>query len=85
MIEQVGILIAFFLSALLCPWWLTVFLAIMILSFFETPLLVIIGGLFMDLLFSAPIEPLGGFRYLYTTLFIFLSLLSWYLHQALSE
>lgn len=85
MIARLGMTVAFFVSVFFCPWWLTVSFGILLLSFFESSIAVIIGGMCMDLVFSAPLTPFGGFEYLYTTLFLILAILSWYLHKTLSE
>lgn len=77
--------VAFLVSVFFCPWWLTVTLGVLLLSFFEAGVVVVIGGVCMDVLFGAPLVPFGGFQYLYTTLFLMLGILSWYLHKTLSE
>ncbi|MES2014285.1 MAG: hypothetical protein V4437_00530 [Patescibacteria group bacterium] len=82
---HVGLVVAFFASACMCPWWLTVFLGVILLALFGNVPLVVIGGLLMDFIFGAPIPSLLGFSYLYAMLFLFLGALSWYLRRTLSE
>lgn len=77
--------VAFLVSVFFCPWWLTVTLGVLLLSLFEAGVVVVIGGVCMDVLFGTPLVPFGGFQYLYTTLFLILTMLSWYLHKTLSE
>ncbi len=85
MVVRASMAAVFFASVLVAPWWLTICCGLFLLSFFESAVVVIIGGVLMDLIFGTPIPALGGFHYLYTTLFIFLAAVSWYLHRALSE
>lgn len=85
MIARIGLSVAFFASVFFCPWWLTIILGILLLSLFEAGVLVIIGGICMDLVFGAPMVSFGGFQYLYTALFFMLVIFSWYLHRTLSE
>lgn len=85
MIARLGMSVAFMVSVFFCPWWLTVTLGILLLSLFDASVIVIIGGICMDLVFGTSLVPFGGFQYLYTTLFLILAVLSWYLHRTLSE
>ncbi|TAJ16081.1 hypothetical protein EPO56_00060 [Patescibacteria group bacterium] len=67
------------------PWWMSVLFAILLLVMGNNGFIVVIGGIIIDLTFGTPIHSLGGFQYLYTTLFILLSIIAWYLKRTLSE
>lgn len=72
-------------GAFALPWWVVVPLVIAFLAQGGTPAVPITAGLIMDLTFGVGIQSLGGFSYLYTALFAFLSLVAWYLLKTLSE
>ena len=75
----------FLLSALLAPWWVTVPYGIVVVAYARSPWAAILGGLIMDVTFGAPIASLGGFSYLYTALFAFLSLIAVLLRSRMIE
>ncbi len=78
-------IIAFLLSAVLLPWWGTVALGIFGLAYFEAYLTVIVGGLFMDILFGVSEPRLFGFSYIYAAVFTLLAVTAWYLNRAILE
>lgn len=67
------------------PWWASIAFALVLLVCGNNTFVVVLGGVIMDLTFGTPIASLGGFQYLYTTLFVFLSIVTWYLKRTLSE
>lgn len=73
------------IGAFFAPWWVVVLLVIAFLAQGGTPLIPISAGLIMDVTFGVSVQSLGGFSYLYTVLFAFLSLVAWYLLKTLSE
>lgn len=77
--------IAFFFSIFTLPWWVSVLLSIFLLALFQAGIMVIVGGIMMDILFGAPVDILSGFQYLYTALFLFLALLTLYLKARVSD
>ena len=83
--ERIFLGSAFLFSALLCPWWVTLFLGIVSLAFFRAYALVIFGGFLMDLLFSSPEPQLLGFSYIYTLVFLVLALTARFLDRSILE
>lgn len=73
------------LSIVLLPWWVTVTLGVVSIVFFNLWYFAIMGGLVMDLAFGTPIALLGGFAYVYTCLFVGLSLLAMVLRGRMLE
>jgi hypothetical protein len=76
---------AFLISVVTMPWWACVALAVLVLAYGKAYWVVIAGGAARDLIFGAPQPALMGFSYIYTTVFIFLALISWYLHRNMLE
>lgn len=62
--------VLFIISVFFLPWWYTVALGIVVASMPYGSLFAIVGGVLMDVTFGAPLIPLFGLQYLYTTLFI---------------
>lgn len=77
--------VAFLVSAVVLPWFVTVTLGIIALVYFQLYGTVIVGGLLLDLLFSIPEPHLFGFSYIYTALFLLLALIAVYLERAILE
>lgn len=77
--------ILYIVSSIFLPWWITVALGIVLITYFRLWWVAILGGLLMDLVFGAPISAFFGFAFLYTTLFIALSLLALMLRQRMLE
>lgn len=71
---------AFVASVAFMPWWVALPLAIVLLAEWQAAFVVISGGIMRDLLFGVPQPALWGFSMIYTAVFGFLALLSWYLH-----
>ncbi len=76
--------IAFIMSAVTAPWWVTVPFGIALISKGVYGI-VVLGGIIMDYLFGMPVEALGGFSFVYTALFASLAIISWYLHKHVLE
>lgn len=72
MIARIILSIAYVLSAVLLPWWLTVFLGVVLLAYLQSYVVVIIGALVLDTMHGAGIVQLFGVSFLYTGLFLFL-------------
>lgn len=77
--------ISYIVSSVFLPWWVTVALGIALVVHFKLWWVAILGGLLMDLVFGAPIAALGGFAYLFSLLFVVLSLLALMLRQRMLE
>lgn len=80
---HISLSVIFLLSVLFLPWWVSVFLAILLLSSYKSRLVILCGGLLMDTLYGAPIVSLFSISYLYTTLFLVLILTSMFLRTKL--
>jgi hypothetical protein len=83
--ERFFLSVAFCISVLTLPWWVSTLLAIFLLAEGGSVILVILGGVCLDVLFGAPIASLYGFAYLYTALFASLALVALYLKTRLLE
>lgn len=79
------VIAAYILSAVLLPWWITVFLAVILLAYFKAYGVVVFGGILMDLLYGAPQPALFEFQYIYTLVFGILALVSWVLDRMILE
>lgn len=75
--------VAFFLSVMALPWWVTLAIGIVLLALWRSYGVVLVGGILMDLLFA----PFGSmaYTYLYTTLFLALAIAAWYLERMMLE
>lgn len=77
--------LAFLISLIALPWWVSVCVAIVYLAEGGNIFVVILGALIFDTLFGAPIARLGGFSHLYTTFAVILSVATYFLRTALFE
>lgn len=77
--------VAFLLSAVLLPWWVTVALGVFCLAEFRSYAVVIAGGLLMDFVFGIPEPRLFGFSFIYAALFVLLAFTTWFLNRAILE
>lgn len=84
-ISPIAMAVAFFASVFIAPWWLTVFIGLLLIVLFGGGVFVVIGGFFMDSVFGAPLPLLHGFHFLYTAFFIFLVCLDWYLEKTFAD
>lgn len=75
----------FFVSVLFAPWWLSVALAVLLLSFFKAYFEVIVGGVIMDSVFGAPIMSLFNIEFLYTILFTILVVTTYFFRKVIME
>ena len=75
----------FLISILVAPAWLSVALAVLLLSEWGDYALVVVAGACIDLMFGAPIALLGGFAFVYTTIFAILAVASLYLRATILE
>lgn len=78
-------IIAFFVSVVYLPWWLSALIALLLLSVWRAYVSVIVGALCMDILFGSPLVAFGGFAYLYTAIFSILALMTLVLNRAMLE
>ena len=78
-------LLFFFASILFSPWYIPVLLGLLIIIQWKAYTSAIIGGIILDGMFGAPIITLYGFSYIYTTLFVILSFLAFFLRQVMME
>jgi putative Ca2+/H+ antiporter (TMEM165/GDT1 family) len=78
-------IISFFISVVYLPWWVTVSIAIVLLSVWRTYATVMLGALCLDILFGSPLAAFGGFAYLYTAIFALLVFLSFFLNRTMLE
>ncbi|XKT74317.1 MAG: hypothetical protein ACJKTH_03105 [Patescibacteria group bacterium UBA2163] len=69
----------------LAPWWVSIALGILLIAYFDAVPSVLIGGLLLDVLHSAPIHMFGGFAYLYTGIFIILIIIRIALQKSIVE
>jgi hypothetical protein len=72
---------AYLASALLLPWWATVAFGVILLALYKSYATAIFGGLLIDFAFSGGTPSLVPF--LYTALFVFLSLMVRFLDRAM--
>jgi len=79
------LLLAFCISVVTLPWWLTFFLGIVYLSKGGSVVAVVIGGFIIDELYGAPIPVLHGFSFLYTGLALMLAIATLYFRTYLFE
>jgi hypothetical protein len=75
----------FFASILLGPWWLTVLTGIVVVSFCESYVPLILGGMLMDILFGAPVPVLFGLSFLYTAVFTVMALSAFFFRDKILE
>ena len=75
---RIFLTIIFFVSVLFAPWWLSVLLAIILLSYFGAYFEVIVGGIVMDSMFGVPIIALFNTEFLYTIMFAILVLTAYF-------
>ena len=61
---------SFFVSVLFLPWWVSVFIAVILLAEWRAYVSVILGAVMLDVIFGSPLTLLGGFAYLYTGIFV---------------
>lgn len=78
-------IIALFVSVVYLPWWLSVGIALVLLSVWRAYVSVILGALCIDILFGSPLLAFGGFAYLYTAIFSALTLMTLFLSRAMIE
>lgn len=78
-------LILFFASILFLPWYISVFIGVVIIARWHAYVSAIIGGIILDSMFGAPIVALHNFAYIYTILFIILSAFAFFLRHAMME
>ena len=75
----------FLISILAAPVWISVALAVLLLSEWGDYALVVLAGACMDLMFGAPIALFGGFAFVYTGIFTILAVASLYLRATILE
>lgn len=78
-------IISFFLSVLFLPWWVSVFFGVVLLAVWRAYVSVILGAIILDVVFGIPLAAFGGFAYLYTLIFVTLSVIVLFLHKAMLE
>lgn len=78
-------IISFFLSVLFLPWWVSVFFGVVLLAVWRAYVSVILGAIILDVVFGSPLAVFGGFAYVYTLIFVTLSVLVLFLHKAMLE
>lgn len=66
----------FLLTALLLPWWVVVVAGVVLATFRYSFIFLIIGGVLLDTVFAAPVPGLGGFAYIYTVVFLAMSVVA---------
>lgn len=71
MTTRIFLNILIFSSILFFPWWVTVFLSLILLFSFEASE-VIVWGLFIDVLYSTPLVIFFNFTFIFTLLFLIL-------------
>ena len=76
---------AFFVSVVYLPWWVTVFLAVVLLAVWQAYVSVILGALLLDIVFGAPVTAFTGFSYLYTLTFSLLAGVTFFLNRSMLE
>jgi len=82
---RVAVTVFFFASVIMLPWYVPLILGIALIVVWCGYVEVILGGILLDTVFGAPIASLSDFSFLYTALFIFLSLLAVILRQVIIE
>ena len=82
---RVAITVFFFASVIMLPWFAPLILGVALVVVWRGYIEVILGGILLDIVFGAPIASLSDFSFLYTALFIFLSLLAVILRRAIIE
>lgn len=71
------VLVALFVVSLIsAPWWVVVPLGIILTTIPLGIPVAVLGGVYLDAVFGAPIASLGGMAHLYTALFVGAGLLS---------
>lgn len=85
MMARFFLALAFVISLVSLPWWVSLLCAILYLAEGGNPLLVIAGGIVFDLMFGSPVHSLGGFRFLYSVFAVCISIAALYLNKALLE
>jgi len=71
-----------FSSILFLPWWMTLFVVLVLLFALEAPE-VLVWGLFIDVLYSVPLVLFFHFTFVFTFLFFVLFLFTKYLKKRL--
>lgn len=85
---QIGkffILSAYGISVVFLPWWVSVFLGVILLAVYRAYFSVIGGAFLLDIAFGGPLAAFAGFSYLYTFIFIGLALVSFMLSRMMIE
>lgn len=85
MLLRITLIVVFFLSAILAPWWCTALIAVILAAKGNDLFVLPIGGVCVDILFGTPIASLGGFSFVYTTVFSILALVAFFIHRHIFE
>lgn len=85
MMTRVLVSIAFFVSIVALPWFVSVPLGVLIIALWGASVEAVIGGIMLDSMFGAPIQALAGFPFLYTTLFLVLALGAFVMRRLMIE
>ncbi len=82
---MIVLFLTFAVSVILLPWWVVVPLGIVSTSYRYGNIITIIGGIIIDASFGAPVHTLGGFQYIYTTIFVLAALVAYFLRSRIVE
>jgi hypothetical protein len=77
--------ILYFVSCVFLPWYLTAIFAIVLIVYLDLWPIAILGGLLMDIAFGAPIPAVFSFAYIYSALFVLLTIIAVVLRQRMLE
>jgi len=75
----------FFISIFFAPWWFAVLLGVLLLAYTKDYVVVLCGGLLLDMVFGSPIISFFAFSYVYTLLFSVCALSAFLLRTRLVE
>ncbi len=73
------VIVLWFIGIILFPWWVFMWVGIVLATFRYGWIPLIMGGIILDTWFGAPIAALGGLSYLYTLLTVLISGAVWVL------
>ena len=79
---RIGGRVLFYLSIFILPWWLSLFLGILLLVFIQA-YDVLLGGIAADLLYGVPVAALGGISFLSTILLCAIAIVVFVLRRRL--
>jgi len=71
------VVVMWFVGIVLMPWWLFIWIGVVLATFRYGWVPLIIGGIILDSWFGAPIVALGGVSYIYTALMVCISAAVW--------